>query len=695
MFRRITGYLTRFYLRCIAPLVVIFSWSETRLVLIIAVVIGLLGGMGAVVFRLLIGGLKEIFFGSGKNILELAWSLPWWQRMAIPTVGGLVLAPFIRFFSRETKGHGVPEVMEALVLRAGRINPRTILTRALASAITIASGGSVGREGPIVQIGSAMGSTVGQFLKASETRMRTLVGCGAAAGMAATFNAPLGGALFAVEVILGDFGLAQITPIIISSVSATAISRHFLGNHPAFVVPPTSIVSYYEFFFYAALGLCAGALAWLYVTVLYGSEDFFERTRVPAWFKPAIGGFMVGLIAIWFPYIYGTGYETIDLALNSRLPLTILLALVFFKLFATSITIGSGGSGGVFAPALFQGAMLGGFIGALFHLALPEFTASYGSYALAGMGAMIAGTMQAPITVILIIFELTGDYTIILPVMTCSIISTLMAHRLLGGQTIYTRKLFRKGIDVYRGRDLNILRGMKVGDVMVQVPETVNENTPLGSLIRIALTDPHPNFIQVDSQGRITGLIPLQKILEVMRDENLRDILVAQDIASFEYPVLRVDESLDEVIRKFGESEIEEVPVLDPANERVPIGVLRQNDVIQAYRSAVIRQDIGGFVADRLVRDQSVKDVDLLDGYRMIETEAPRQFFGKTIRELKISQIYGVQVILIRKSPRADKPDEKAEERMNFVPKGNDVIEPGDRLVLVGKTGSLNRFPRP
>ena len=684
-----------FYKRFIAPLVVFFSWSETRLILVVAIVIGLLGGMGAVVFRWLISGLKEIFFGPGENLLELAWNLPWWQRVAIPTVGGLVLAPFIRFFSKETKGHGVPEVMESLVLRAGRINPRTMVTRALASAITIASGGSVGREGPIVQIGSALGSTVGQFLKASESRMKTLVGCGAAAGMAATFNAPLGGALFAVEVILGDFGLAQVTPIIISSVSATAISRHFLGNYPAFVVPPTSLVSYYELFFYAVLGLCAAALAWLFVTVLYGSEDLFERLRMPVWLKPAIGGFLVGIITIWFPHIYGTGYETIDLALNTRFSIAVLLALVFVKLIATSITVGSGGSGGVFAPALFQGAALGGFIGALFHLALPEFTASYGSYALVGMGAMIAGTMHAPITVILVIFELTGDYTIILPVMTSSIISTLAAHKLLGGQSIYTRKLFRKGIDIYRGRDLNILRGLRVGDVMVKDPETVSESTPLARLIPKALTNPHSNFIQVDSEGRMTGLIPLQKILDVTRDENLRDILVAQDIASFEYPVLEMDESLDEVIRRFGESEIEEVPVVDPANARIPIGVLRHNDVIQAYRNAVIRHDVGGFVAERLVREQSAKDVDLLNGYRMIEIQAPRQFFGKTIRELKISEIYGVQVILIRKPVSAGGPDQKTDEQMNFVPRGNDVIEPGDWLVLVGKTANLKSFPKP
>jgi len=696
MFERTIAYALSFYKRRIAPLIVFFSWSETRLILVVAVVIGLLGGMGAVVFRWLIGGLREMFFGPGENLLELAWNLPWWQRVIIPTVGGLVLAPFIKYFSRETKGHGVPEVMESLVMRAGRINPRTMVTRALASAITIASGGSVGREGPIVQIGSALGSTVGQFLKASESRMRTLVGCGAAAGIAATFNAPLGGALFAVEVILGDFGLAQVTPIIISSVSATVVSRHFLGNYPAFMVPPTSLVSYYELFFYAALGLCAGVLAWLFVKVLYGSEDLFERIHLPVWFRPTIGGLLVGIIAVWFPHVYGTGYETINLALNAQFPIVMLFTLAFVKLLATSITVGSGGSGGVFAPALFQGAMLGGFIGALFNLAFPELTGSYGSYALAGMGAMIAGTMHAPITVILIIFELTSDYTIILPVMTCSILSTLTAYKLLGGQSIYTRKLLREGIDIYRGKNLNILRGLKVGDVMVQDPETVSESTPLSSLIRKALTNPHSSFILVDSEGRMTGLIPLQKILEVMRDEYLHDILVAQDIASFEYPVLNVDESLDDVIRRFGESEIEEVPVVDPANARVPIGVLRHNDVIQAYRNAVIRQDVGGFVADRLVHhDQSIKDVELLDGYRMIEIEAPRQFFGKTIRELRISEIYGVQVILIQKPVRAEGSDEMAVEQMNFVPRGNDVIEPGDWLVLVGKTDNLNRFPKP
>ncbi|MBW7997741.1 MAG: CBS domain-containing protein [Candidatus Glassbacteria bacterium] len=672
-----------------------FIWSESRLILIVAVVIGVLGGLGAVGFRWLIDVVKLIFFhgDTGDNLLSYAWSLPWWQRVLIPTAGGLVLAPMLRYFAKETKGHGVPEVMESIVLHGGKINPRTMFTRALASAITLGSGGSVGREGPIVQIGSALGSTVGQFLRASEGRMKTLVGCGAAAGMAATFNAPLGGALFAIEVILGDFGLAQVTPIIISSVAATVVSRHFLGDFPSFEFHPPPMVSHYEYLFYAVLGLAAGALAWFFVSVLYRSEDAFEKIPLPMWIKPAFGGLAVGIIAIWFPHVFSSGYEAINQALDSQLPLMLLAVLVLIKVLATSLTIASGGSGGVFAPALFQGAMLGGAVGALFNLAFPDLTAPYGSYALAGMGAMIAGTMQAPITVILIIFELTGDYRIILPVMTACILSALLSHWLLGGESIYTRKLIRRGLNLYRGRDLNVLRGLKVSDVMTNEVTTVEEGEPLSTLIRRAITHPQHTYVQVDERGKISGLIPLQKILELMRDDNLRDILVAQDVAQLEFPVLSADETLDEVIRRFGDHGLEEVPVVDPENPGVPVGVVRHNDVMQAYRRAFIQQDMSGFVADSLVRDPDRKTVELVDGYRMVEVEAPWNFRGKTIRELDISRRFGVQVILIRKKRDNGQAGAAAnDEEMHFVPRGDDVIEEGDVLVLVGDSRHLKKF---
>jgi CIC family chloride channel protein len=340
-----------------------------------------------------------------------------------------------------------------------------------------------------------------------------------------------------------------------------------------------------------------------------------------------------------------------------------------------------------------MGAMLGGAVGAVFHMAFPTLTAPYGSYALAGMGAMIAGTMHAPITVILIIFELTGEYMIILPVMTACILSTLMSHRLLGGETIYSRKLIREGINLSRGRDLNVLSGLKVSDVMSQDVATVDEGEPLTLLIRRAIAHPHHTYVQVDEEGRISGLISLQRILEVMRDENLRDILVAQDVAMLEVPVLRADESLDEVIRRVGEHGLEEVPVTDPANPGVVIGVVRHNDIMQAYRRAIIQQDMSGFVADNLVRDPDRKEVELVDGYRMVEIKAPWNFRGKSIRELDISNRYGVQVILIRKKQHDSRKQTYANgATMNFVPHGDDVIEEGDVLVLVGDNKHLRKF---
>jgi len=684
------------YRRALVRVFSINRWSETRLILIVAVVIGLLGGLGAVGFRKLISLFQGIFFGPGSNFLDLLLSLPWWHRLLIPALGGIILSPLIRYFPLETKGHGVPEVMESLALRGGRMRGRTVFTRALASALTLASGGSVGREGPIVQIGSAMGSRVGQLLHASDNRLKTLVGCGAAAGMAATFNAPIGGALFAIEVILGDFALSQVTPIIISSVTATVISRWLLGNTPAFIVHHMPLVSVWEFLFFAGLGILAGGLAWLFVTVLYRSEDMFERTRLPVLARPVVGMLAVGVIGIWFPHVYGSGYDSMDLALDSRLPLLMLLVLTFIKLFATSVTVGSGGSGGVFAPALFQGAMLGGLVGSLLHLAAPGLVSPSGSYALVGMGAMIAGTMQAPITVILIIFELTGDYAIILPVMTASILSSLVAFKLLSGQSIYTRKLVRKGINIYRGRDLNILRTLQVGDVMLPQVGRVEDSTPLPQLIGKALTEQHQSFVLVDETGRMTGLVPLQNVLEVMQDVNLRDLLVAQDLALLDFPVLQKDQRLDEVIRRYGDSGIEEVPVVDPAHPGMPIGMLRQQDMLAAYRRAVIRHDLGAHVARSLTSDPRFHEVELVAGYKMVEIEAPRLFWGQTLAALSLSERYGVQVFLIRKGGPEDQnkpaPGAEGERQMHFVPRGEDRIDPGDGLVLVGTQENLNKI---
>ena len=312
----------------------------------VAAVIGVGGGFGAVGFRYLIRLVQWAAFGSWEYTLKTASSTPWYILIFLPAVGLLVIYPLVNRLAREAKGHGVPEVMEAVAMRGGVIRPRLVVVKTLASAICIGTGGSVGREGPIAQIGSAFGSTVGQLFRVSPARLRTLVGCGAAAGIAGTFNAPIAGALFAVEVILGDFGVSQFSPIVISSVISTIICRYFLGDRPALIVPAYQMISAYELLPYAGLGLLAAGVGIAFSTVLYKVEDFFQGLKVPGMVKPLIGGMIIGSMALEFPHILGVGYETIDMALAGDMAWYLLLGLIFIKLTATSVTLGSGGSGG-------------------------------------------------------------------------------------------------------------------------------------------------------------------------------------------------------------------------------------------------------------------------------------------------------------------------------------------------------------
>ena len=404
-----------------------------------AIFVGLAGAIGAVLFRLMIRVIQGFAFegldgvaavfeegmaAETRDPLEVAQQMAWYWRIAIPAVGGMIVGPLIYFFAREARGHGVPEVMKAVAVRGGVIRARLVGVKALASALTIGTGGSVGREGPIIQIGSAFGSNLGQWLKLNAASVRTLVGCGAAAGISATFNAPIAGAIFAAEIIVGDFAVTQFTPIVISSVVASVATRYAIGNHPAFIVPDFEIVSPFELVPYMVAGIVAGLVAVAFIRTLSFAEDAFAKVPVPEWSKAAIGGAMVGTMAIWLPNVYGVGYTTIGGALAGTMTAGMMGVLVVAKILATSVTIGSGGSGGVFAPSLFLGAMAGGVVGTLVEQYFPGATGSSGAYALVTMGAVVAAATHAPVSAIIIIFELTQTIDIIPALMTACVIST-------------------------------------------------------------------------------------------------------------------------------------------------------------------------------------------------------------------------------------------------------------------------------
>ncbi|HOP35980.1 MAG TPA: chloride channel protein [Syntrophales bacterium] len=569
-----------------------FRMNENAVMIAMAVIVGILGGYGAVAFRWLIGFFQNLFFGQGTGtFLDYLLGLPWYSRLIPPVIGGLIVGPLVYFLAREAKGHGVPEVMEAVALRGGFIRKRVVFIKAFASAICIASGGSAGREGPIVQIGSAIGSAFGQVLRVSADRMRTLVGCGAAAGIAATFNAPIAGVMFAMEIILGEFGIATFSPIVVSSVMATVISRAYLGNYPAFIVPQYSLVSLYEIPLYILLGVVAGFVGMGFTTFLYKMEDLFNRVSIPEYIKPAIGGLIVGAIGIFFPHIFGVGYDAIELAIQGNMTFLLLFSLIFIKILATSLTLGSGGSGGVFAPSLFIGAMTGGAFGYLAHTLFPGATATSGAYSLVGMGAVLAAATHGPINGILILFEMTGSYKIILPLMLSCIISAVLASQ-IKRESIYTLKLIRRGVNIRAGRDVNVMRSLLVRDAMTRDVVTVSENMPLKDLVRFTLGSKYASFPVVDREGFLSGIITFQDFKEVIYEEGLEHLVVAGDIATRGVITITENESLNRALQKIGFRNIEQLPVVEEGNPRVIRGILSRRDIFAAYNKALIDRSL-------------------------------------------------------------------------------------------------------
>ncbi|MDX1708735.1 MAG: chloride channel protein [Desulfobacterales bacterium] len=565
--------------------------NEHTIMAALGVVVGIAGGFGAVGFRHLIDFFQTLAYGGKADLLGLVVNLPWYHRVLIPAIGGLIVGPLVYFFAREAKGHGVPEVMESVALKGGVIRKRVVVVKTLASAISISTGGSVGREGPIVQIGSAIGSTLGQILKVSADRMRTLVGCGAAAGIAATFNAPIAGSMFALEVILGDFGLATFSPIVISSVVATAVSRAYLGDTPAFIVPTYELVSAWELPMYLAMGIFCAAVGVLFTKTLYRVEDLFDDIKFPDYLKGIFGGLILGIGALAFPQILGVGYGAIDMALAQQMAWWLLLLLVPIKILATSITIGSGGSGGIFAPSLFLGAMAGGFFGFVVNQLFPNITASPGAYSIVGMGAVVSATTHGPLAAILILFEMTGTYKIILPLMLACIIATIASGQ-FSKESIYTLKLIRRGVNIKEGKEVNVLKSMFVKDVMNPHVETIDEALPLGQMAQLISKSKFNSFPVINAQKKLIGIVSFNDYNEAIFDEHLKDLVVAKDIASTDLVTVSLDDNLFTALEKISKKDFAVLPVVSAEDPSRLEGVISRRDIIGAYNKAVLKKSL-------------------------------------------------------------------------------------------------------
>ncbi len=655
--------------------------------LLVAIIIGLFCGGAAVVFRLLIAGFKDLFWGSPWIAVDLLRDQPAWRIVLVPAAGGLLVGLFAHIFSRESSGHGVPEVMLAVARLNGIIRARVALTKTLTAAVTLASGGSAGPEGPIIQIGSAIGSFTGQLLKASRRRLRTFIGCGAAGGIAATFNAPIAGALFAVEVILGEFGVSQFSPIVISSVLATLVARHYFGAGPVFAVPAYRLASSLELIPYALLGALCGLVSFAFIRALGASEDYFDKqSKAPAWLRPAMGGLLVGLIGLFLPHIFSDGHHVIDLALLNRLAWWLLPVLLVMKIVATSLTLGSGGSGGVFSPSLFMGAMTGALVGqlsgALMHHAT---TLELGGYALAGMGGLVAGTTHAPITAIVIIFEITGSYNLILPLMIVCILSSVVARKLCP-HTIYTVKLAARGIDLFEGRSLDLLQHCRVDQCMGHDFETLPADTLESEALNHILQSKYAHLYLV-ADGQLRGVLPLSEARRLfLKRDRPNPSARAGDLNRIDSPFCIPSESLSVALPRFIRSGLPELPVVTDADSKELIGVLRYADVIRAYQDEILKADTVGSLATHVAATQSSKKVRVMEDFFLAEWDPPASFWNKTLKTLRLPAMYGVHVVLVKS--REDKDRSLA---LPVMPGPDYIIAENDALIIYGREEDIDR----
>ncbi len=563
----------------------------------LALLTGVGAGAGAVAFRYLILGFTYLFTGHrdysavGHAPNPLVPGLGIWFVVLAPVVGGLIYGPLVARFAPEARGHGVPEVMLAVNRAGGRIRPQVPVVKSLASALCIGSGGSVGREGPIVQIGSALGSVIGQAGRVSESQLRLLVACGAAGGISATFNAPIAGVFFALELILRNFETQSFGLVVVSSVVADAIGRGVFGDHAFLSLPAFTFSSPLELVLYAGLGVLATVVGVGFVRVLYGGEDLADRVwRGPEWLRPGVGGILLGLLLLAVPQMYGVGYPVLERAVGGHYVLLALLGLLAAKLLATSLTMWIGGSGGVFAPSLFMGAMLGGAYGTVFHHLLPGLAANPGAYALVGMGAVFAACARAPITAVIVVFELTGDYNIILPLMFAVVVATALSQH-ASRDTIYTLKLRRRGIDIEAPPGRRLMAQTRVAEAMGEPPCPLRVEQPASEIIARFATDRCDSLPVTDSGGALLGVVAAVDLERAVTRDSTQ-IRLAGDLMR-EAPKVRADETLEDAVAVLAAGDDEGIPVVDPDDRMV--GWLTHRRVLRAYRERAT----GSSITDR------------------------------------------------------------------------------------------------
>lgn len=577
--------------------------------IIVGAVVGALTGLGAVAFD------KALEYVS-EHVTHTQ-ELSVWMLIAAPVVGMGLSGLLIRLFASDAKGHGVPQVMEALIKRGGLIRWPIGVIKSIASILTVGSGGSGGTEGPIVQIGATVGSVVAQKLRLSREHMGTLVGCGAAAGISSIFNAPIAGVFFVLEILLRDFSVRAFAPIVVASVFSQATTQAVLGQNDAIFATPMDIdafsFSLLELPSFVLLGGVCGLIAVAFNKLLHRCEDFYASWKIHPLLKPVTGALALGVLGVTFvvalnmlvpsqetavPMFYGNGYLAIRELLDPASyaggtlmasSITLLTLLVALKIVATVATLGSGGSGGMFAPSLCVGAIGGAALGvALDRLGLMPEGGSPAAYALVGMAAVVAGTTHATLTSILLLFELTRNIYVLLPIMLAATVATVVAS-FLERDSIYTFKLRREGVLLGAAKDISVLRRVPVTSVEIEpLPEDpVFASDPLGKLVSLHANYHVPDFVVVEQDGTYIGMVTGKDMRTALIDREAIPLLLVAELLRADLPVIYPDETLDAVVDRFAEHDVSSLPLVTSGNHRRPLGLITRARVMSRYRRAL------------------------------------------------------------------------------------------------------------
>ncbi len=673
----------------------VLSAEDRTFYLLIGLVGVIAGVLGALIHRL-IDAVEHLTWG-GRSVLAAAATAPAWLLVGAPAAGGLAVGLLLAAFRRGGRSGGTALLIESVLLHGGRIPPRPILADAAASVITVGTGGSLGREGPMIRLGAMISTWLAARWGVAPHRIKILCGCGAAAGLAAAYNIPVGGAVFAMEVILGNFALEIFGPIVASAVISTLIARTTSGDVPRYVALGDHLSSGWEILACAGLGLIGAFVSVAFVRAVRGGRHLFASLRgVPQWLRPALGMAAVGGLAVLAPQVLSGGYETIHAALRGELEgvlgagawdggvsLQVFLALGAAKLLATALTAGSGNAGGLFTPSLFVGAMTGGAYGWLLASLWPATTGGYGAYAAVGMAAITAGTSHAPISAILILFEFTGNYDLILPLMVAAIVSGLVSRR-LDPASIYTESLERRGIDTSWRMEEAVLAGLEVRDLVRPDPDTLTPATPYAELVERFLRTRRQRLFVLDAAGRLTGAVDLHDIKGALGEPERLTAVVAHDLMTPPQRTVGESERLHRTAELFAHSDFERLPVVD-ADGRFR-GVLAKRDLLAIYTQEVLGRPamLATFVSSS-EGDPRRDYVELPPDFAVRSLPVPRDLVGRTLAEARLPHTVGARVLEIQRRGAGG-----VETRV--VPDAETVLEAGDRLVLLGPEGTLERL---